>query len=510
MNRQKGNVILLLLIGTLLVAAVAAYFYSQGTNEEQQQQRAIKFTATEEAKDLMTLDKASHKWLGLWASEAKTKRNYERIIDYDTRYEIPIAELIEKGLLVDGFANRYGGGPVSVYGLPYTTSVIKRAVNVSGTYRQCVAGSDPIGDCESPTGGVCTPYNYTTGQCRIAVTEDKFSILTTIGTKGIEIPPEAELVCPIRTEYMMHSSKHFLVNAPGHNELQLKGSCTTHFPMGDWSGSHAARGFVLSRVNNMKSARLTNGATEITLNAGNNESLRCRLGDSYYAGSHYTDAEAFVAPDYIDSVVVCEVIRPSIPQRCETHLSYCSNGTNQPITNPADAQPVNCSASTASSQQDRLNRNDSLAWRPYSDYLRDGPWSCSVTSSSRLDCYAEYQCSGTPPVGGNCPAFLNYTKNGTLMIDKDQFATYPRACDPALEIQAAGEVAGHYSTYSPALKWDNGPVCGIAPGGTEIICSGSENDGGPPGNVECEVYKYETGGTIIDHVRDYPGQTCYD
>ena len=96
------------------------------------------------------------------------------------------------------------------------------------------------------------------------------------------------------------------------------------------------------------------------------------------------------------------------------------------------------------------------------------------------------------------------------MIDKDQFATYPRACDQALVVQASGEVAGHYSGHSPALKWDTGPVCGIAAGGTEIICSGSENDGGPPGNVECKVYKYGDRGEGPVLGNTYPGQTCYD
>ena len=106
---------------------------------------------------------------------------------------------------------------------------------------------------------------------------------------------------------------------------------------------------------------------------------------------------------------------------------------------------------------------------------------------------------------------MHQTKDGTLMIDKDQFATYPRACNEALATQAEGEVAGAYASHSPALKWDNGPVCGIAPGGMEIICSGSENDGGGTGNIECFIYKYnDEGEGPFLRPNSYPGQSCYD
>jgi len=109
----------------------------------------------------------------------------------------------------------------------------------------------------------------------------------------------------------------------------------------------------------------------------------------------------------------------------------------------------------------------------------------------------------------SCVAHLNATKKRTLLIDKDQFATYPRACDQALVIQATGEVQGAYASHNPILQWDDGPVCGIAAGGSEIVCSGSEGNGAG-GSENCEIYKYnQDGDNPPGYVRTYPGVNCY-
>jgi hypothetical protein len=501
MIRQKGAILLLMLISIFFVVALGLYFYLQGGEETGQLKKAVKFASVEEAESLMLLDKAAHTWIGQWAKDSgDTIRNYESIPEYDVRYEIPIDELIGSGLLPASFAYRFNDVGESVYGLPYTSSVIKRKAS-TGVTRQCQRPDDRPEDCEHQNGGVCTPIDLLYGRCVTDVTEDKYSILTTIGTKGAPIPEPPEMTCPFYTEYDDGRGFYLAVNAYGVDSFELEGSCHDYYDA--TTVRTQARDYLLNAVNVQNTAVLTDGIgtySHINVASYGNVTveLECALATNT-SHADYIRVANWIDPKIMDSYVYCDITRRTAPPSCDVNVSYCANDVYDNYTNTIS---IACSASQATAIENSLNTGG-FAYRPYSEYPVDNPWVCN-TLGNNINCSASSNCGGSPP--GVCPAFLNYTKDSALVEDKVQFKTYPGACS-AYITQAENEVAGF---FDPAYLWQSGPTCTPAINGMgdgELICVGSEAGSGSGSGDFCDVY-FDDGGSV-DHDDTYPDTNCY-
>lgn len=184
MKKHKGN-IAVGLVAIMALAMVGAVSYSsQKAKDAQHITKASKTAGSEEARSLEVLDNATHAWLD-------DEYNRARTWEYDTRYEIPISELMERNLLPTDFAKRYLAVGESVYGLPYTTSVIKR-VGTSG--------------------------------------DDEFNVLTTIGTRGTPPPEHPPSVCVTVFDYVRNGISQIggavgLETSDG--SMPWQGSCRT-------------------------------------------------------------------------------------------------------------------------------------------------------------------------------------------------------------------------------------------------------------------------------------------
>ena len=271
MRYQCGSAGTMLLAFLVIGGTISFSFMTESVKESGHINKAMDLAATEEAKSLRLLDEASHKWLDV-------EYNRQRIWEYGTRYEIPMNELIANNWLPTDFANRYTAEGESVYGLTYTSSVIRRDLG-SGN--------------------------------------EEFNVLTTIGERGTFPPLTPPLMCPVLYDHL-NSSGDSNIGGPralenSTNFIPYNGSCSS-------ISANDTRSWLLVQSN---WDTLTNAPTPFKPPSAN---FTCtKVTNQIHA--LYTLAEDSVYPKSIDGFINCRLAEESIPPNtCPMFFTWTIDG----------------------------------------------------------------------------------------------------------------------------------------------------------------------------------------
>lgn len=356
MNKLKGNVAvgLMVLLGVAMASSVV--YNSQRAKDSRHITKASQLAGTEEGRSLQTLDNAAHNWLD-------DDYNRARVWEFDTRYEIPIDELIEKRLLPNGFADRYSEVGQSVYGLPYTTSVIKRLV--------------PGGD-------------------------DEFNVLTTIGTRGTPPPEVPPMLCVTVFDFQRNGSSMiggFKTISTSDRNMPWNGSCVDSpaFLPGNSNPWVYLDDWLVSNWNlvDPKPTPITPIASQF------NCSLVTSNGDS-----EWSLAQGFASPRPIENFIKCIwTDNPPVGGSCPARFTWRDSSGNPHVITPGimywnnlfmKSYSGSCSESVRIAAENDIRNNNGLTRSTAGLPFDTGTYSCT-NNSTYINCLLTDPGSG----GGN-------------------------------------------------------------------------------------------------------------
>jgi len=463
MKKQNGYAGGLLLLILAAIAVGASIYKSQDNQDVDNVVKAVDVAGKEEAASLDKLDKATHQWLN-------SEFNRERLHDYDTRYEIPIDELISDKFLPSGFAQRFNNTGESVYGLLYTTSVIRK-----------------------------------TGPSANDTSDDEYNVLTTIGERGTFPPNEPPTKCPvyysrIHDGIYVNGINNVLVE-PSNGSLPLDGSCNL-FNAGTIEST---------LISNWAFAGISGGTPQAT------DTICTRVG------TPVAPPLEDIYPFPTDSYYRCVYSTNSAVADCPVRFTWTVDGTPMPLSNPFNFSLVkvyssaSCSAVRVLASADVRNNNGllrSTAAVPF----EPGTPSCVVSGSGASQYIRCTFAQTTGGGGGDCPLYFTWTVDGTPNpvgnpFNQTHLKTYPStSCGTVLPIASADVRNDNGLIRSTAgVPFEpSTPACSVvnSSGSERIECAFAQTSGGP-GNLQCDVYKWDFATSSMVYQTTHNGTDCY-